>query len=346
MRRINGARRRIMHGLTRNMSNPSLAANVSTNGPVKIEKILICRPNHRLGNLLLITPLVQEIIFTFPACKIDVLVKGGIGPIVFKNYKNINAIIALPKKPFTNLASYLQGWIDIRKNHYDIVFNVVNDSSSGRLSAQFANSTFKFVSDDNIDAQLKVRDYEHIARSPVQSFRKFIETLGFKQGDTEIPSLDIKLDNAELAAGQQVLRKLVVNSRKTICIYTFATGEKCYSEVWWGEFYEKLKAACPDYNIIEILPIENVSMIGFKAPAFYSKDIREIASVIAGSSLFIGADSGIMHLASAARAATVGLFSITNPNAYGPYGNKSIGIDTSKTDIDGCLAIVQDILLQ
>jgi len=335
-----------MQGLTRNMSNRSFAANVSANGPVKIEKVLICRPNHRLGNMLLITPLVQEIMLTFPACKIDILVKGGIAPIVFKNYKDINAIIALPKKPFTNLGSYIQGWIDIRKNHYDIVFNVVNDSSSGRLSAQFANATFKFVSDDHSDAQLKVGKYEHIAKSPVQSFRKFIETLGFKPRDTEMPMLDIKLDNAELAAGEQVLRRLVVNDRKTIGIYTFATGEKCYSEAWWGEFYEKLKTVCPHHNIIEILPIENVSMIAFKAPPFYSKDIREIASLIASCSLFIGADSGIMHLASAARAATVGLFSITNPNAYGPYGNKSIGIDTSKIDIDGCLAIVKDILLQ
>jgi ADP-heptose:LPS heptosyltransferase len=32
---------------------------------------------------------------------------------------------------------------------------------------------------------------------------------------------------------------------------------------------------------------------------FYSKDIREIGAVIANTEIFIGADSGIMHLASA-----------------------------------------------
>jgi len=335
-----------MRGLTRTMTNSVSSANLSTGRPVEIKKILICRPNHRLGNLLLTTPLVQEVISTFPDCKIDILVKGGLGPIVFKNYKNINAIIALPKKPFSNLVSYLGGWISIKKNHYDIVFNVVNDSSSGRLSAQFANATYKFVSDDSNDAQLKVRDHEHIAKSPVVSFRNYVEKLGFKKSNNEIPTVDIKLSAAELLAGQEVLRNLIKDERQTICIYTFATGEKCYSEVWWNEFYGKLQAAFPGYNFIEILPIENVSMISFRAPAFYSKDIRQIASVIANSALFIGADSGIMHLASASQAPTVGLFSITNPAAYGPYGNKSIGISTTDMTIDNCIGLIKGVLRQ
>jgi ADP-heptose:LPS heptosyltransferase len=41
---------------------------------------------------------------------------------------------------------------------------------------------------------------------------------------------------------------------------------------------------------------ENVSQIAFKSPTFYSKDIREIGAVIANTEIFIGADSGIMHL--------------------------------------------------
>jgi ADP-heptose:LPS heptosyltransferase len=66
--------------------------------------------------------------------------------------------------------------------------------------------------------------------------------------------------------------------------------------------------------------------------------------VIANSALFIGADSGIMHLASSSHAPTVGLFSITNPEAYGPYGGKSIGIDTSRMAIDECLTTINKII--
>ena len=54
-------------------------------------------------------------------------------------------------------------------------------------------------------------------------------------------------------------------NKKTILIFTYATGSKCYSKDWWNSFYEKLKFRYNDsYNILEILPVENVSQIDFK----------------------------------------------------------------------------------
>jgi hypothetical protein len=44
------------------------------------------------------------------------------------------------------------------------VINVVENSSSGRLSAQFVNSKIQFFGDD-VDIQLH-KDYEHIAKYP------------------------------------------------------------------------------------------------------------------------------------------------------------------------------------
>jgi ADP-heptose:LPS heptosyltransferase len=67
-----------------------------------IKTVLISRPNHRLGQLL-ITPLVQEVTDTFPNCKIDLFVKGNIAAIIFENYENIDSIIKLPKKHFNDL---------------------------------------------------------------------------------------------------------------------------------------------------------------------------------------------------------------------------------------------------
>jgi hypothetical protein len=69
-----------------------------------------------------------------------------------------------------------------------------------------------------------------------------------------------------------------------------------------------IKSRVSNYNIIEVLPVENVSQMGFKAPTFYSKDVREIGALMANTEVFIGGDSGIMHLASASKVSTVGLF--------------------------------------
>ena len=103
LKKINEYRRVLTKTLTQNIGNSYKNPPVDLSETVTIERVLICRPNHRLGNLLLITPFIQEISSTFPDCKIDLFVKGGLGPIIFKNYENINDIIELPKKPFKNL---------------------------------------------------------------------------------------------------------------------------------------------------------------------------------------------------------------------------------------------------
>ena len=106
----------------------------------------------------------------------------------------------------------------------------------------------------------------------------------------------------------------------------------------------QLKTKYDDYNIIEVLPVENISQIGFKAPTFYSKDIREIGSVIANTEIFIGADSGIMHLASAALTTTVGLFSRPNQNKYEPYNNNSVAINTNTSTTEESIKVINNIL--
>ncbi|MFV8371265.1 glycosyltransferase family 9 protein [Flavobacterium sp. LB2P74] len=344
LKKVNVFRRIVTHNLTKNIGNSQKNQIIDLSQKIEIKRVLISRPNHRLGNLLLITPLVQDVIATFPDCKIDLFVKGGLAPIVFQNYENINYIIELPKKPFKHLIAYFQVWIKIKKQHYDIVINVDKNSSSGRLSAQFANAKYKFFGEIDNTIQLQHTDYEHIAKYPVYEFRSFLTKLGFHEKADPVPSLDLKLSLAELAEGKKTVDKIVPDNKKTISIFTYATDDKCYSETWWEDFYEQLKTTFEDYNIIEVLPVENISQIGFKAPTFYSKDIREIGSVIANTEIFIGADSGIMHLASSALTPTAGLFSRPNINTYKPYNNNSVAINTNIGNKEDWIKIINSIL--
>ncbi|NGY37913.1 glycosyltransferase family 9 protein [Flavobacterium sp. XN-5] len=340
---INALRRQLMRKLTKNVGTSQFDKNVDLS-KVKFKKILICRPNPRLGNQLLITPLVQDVITTFPDCEIDLFVNGGLAPIIFENYTNINRIIRLPRKPFKEITKYVKGWLSLKKYSYDIVINVVENSSSGRLSAQFVNSKYKFFGDDVDAVQQKHNDYEHIAKYPVYNFRHYLTKLGFKENNSAVPNLDLKLSDSELAEAKKILHSIVQNDKKTIAIFTFATADKCYSEAWWAPFYDRLLAEYPDYNIVEVLPVENVSQIGFKAPTFYSKDVREIGALIANTEVFIGADSGIMHLASASKTPTVGLFSRDNIKMYQPYNDKSVAIDTNTDSVEDFITAINKIL--
>lgn len=299
----------------------------------QVKRVLIVRPNHRLGNQLLITPLLQEVIYQFPDARIDLFLKGGVGEIIFKNYAEVNKIIALPKKHFKEIFKYLSSWFYLKKQKYDLVINLIHNSSSGNIATKIANATTKFYGNSEVSEEMqKKTDYHHIAKKPVYDFWEALKTVGIAVENNKIPKINIKLDAAELAEGKKKLNEITNNSTKEIiCIFTYATLDKCYSKEWWADFYSEFKKAFDKYTIIEILPVENVSQINFEVPSFYSKDIREIAAVIANTKLFIGADSGMMHLSSATNTTTVGLFSVTNLTIYQPYFENSFGIDTNVT---------------
>lgn len=319
------------------------SSRVTSVGNAEPMRILICRPNHRLGNLLLLTPIIQEVSDTFPGCKIDLFVKGKVGRILFQNRPNIDHIIQLPKRPFQHLFEYFYGWLQLRRNRYDIAINVDQSSSSGRLSVQFANARDKIEGRVIKNLKIQYPDYEHHAKFPVYNFRKHLETSGFHTNLKSVPSLDLKLNPSEIAEGKVILQNLVENDSPTVCLYTFATGKKCYSTQWWSNFYERLKGQFPQVNFIEILPLHETAGLP-EVTSFYSKDVRQIGSVIANSALFIGADSGIMHLASSVHTATVGLFSVTDQKRYAPYHNGSLSLDTNNVDIDGCIMAISSIL--
>lgn len=299
-----------------------------------IQNILVIRPNHRLGNQLLMTPLIQEIEATFPHAKID-LFTGKVSPILFENYTQIGQIHRIPRKPFQEKRHYLNVWKQLRRKNYDFVINVDRTSSSGRLATKFSRGRVKLYGDLLESIQQQYPDYMHNAKYPVYFLRESLKTMGYKDLHKDMPCLDLKLSAEELQKGKQLLDTLVENKLKpTITLYTFATGAKCYSEAWWNSFYDQLKTRYPSYNLLEILPVENVSMIGFRAPTLYSKDVREMAAVMANTAIYIGADCGVMHLASAAGIPTMVFFSITPPSHYGPYNKGSVSLITTELDND------------
>ncbi|MBD0831990.1 glycosyltransferase family 9 protein [Aestuariibaculum sediminum] len=341
---VNNIRRKVMHSITKNVGSSYKEPDYGSLIPEDIKKVLIIRPNHRLGNQLLLTPIVQEVIERFPNCEIDLFVKGGVAFPVFENYSAINKIIQLPRKPFNNLFKYAKSWLSIKNKSYDLVINGDKNSSSGRLLTQLSRAKFKVFGDVNEEIQNKYPDHRHISKYPIYNLRYYLKNLGVVIEDTSLPGLNIKLSKKEINQGKSILNNIVDASKPVICIYTNATGEKCYSYDWWNAFYERLLTEFPDYNVVEMLPIENISRINFKAPNFYSKDIREMGGVLSNTAIFIAADNGVMHLAAASLIPTVGFFSVTDETVYGPYGGKNMAINTNNTNIDDWMRSIHGIL--
>ncbi|HLW14584.1 MAG TPA: glycosyltransferase family 9 protein [Flavobacteriaceae bacterium] len=342
LNKINTLRKAITQSLTKNVGRSSSVPSDFKNKDIK--KILVCRPNGRLGNLLLVTPLLQELKETFPNAKVDLFVKGNLAPILLENYSNVEDIIILPGKPFKQLFKYIATWFKLKKNSYDLAINVAPSSSSGRLSTKISSAKHKVYGELCDAIQKEYDDHVHIAKHPVYALRDYIDYSGMNVSERPIHCLNLKLDEKEMENGRKILKDLMENDKKTICIFTYATGEKCYTESWWEEMYTSLLTTFPDYNIIEVLPKENISQISFRATSFYSRDLREIGALISQTEVFIGADSGMMHLASSVDTPTLGLFSITDHKVYAPYNNQSIAKNTNSCSVEDCIEDIKEIL--
>ncbi|MBL86537.1 MAG: ADP-heptose--LPS heptosyltransferase [Winogradskyella sp.] len=325
----------MLTGSFRNSKRISLMESIPRDSEVKV---LITRPNHRLGNQLLITPLIQEINKQFPKCKIHLIVNGNLSYILLSNYHCVETIFNLPKKPFKNILDYLKKSISLISNQYDIAIVGCEDSNSGKIFVKLSRAKFKIYNSGTVNLNRP----KHIAKIPVYNIRKFLNPSEYLTD--RYPKLSIKLSRQEIEKGNQLIKTLFNSNKKTICIFTFATGNKCLSKKWWLKFYKQLKTEFTDFNILEILPFENVSQINFKSTHFYSKNLREIASVIENSIVFIGADSGIMHLSSSTNTTTFGLFNVTNPKTYGPYGGNNIPLDTNSVKISEIIERIKEAI--
>jgi len=343
--KVNQYRRKIMRSLTGDIGKDSLN-KINNNEVLKLDKVLVSRPNHRLGNTLLITPLIQEIIAYNPQVQIDLFVKGKVTPIVFENYPQIDQIIMLPKKPLEELGAYLKGWSKLKKKKYDLVINVEKGSSSGKISTNMARAKHKLFGEEFItDTQQEIQ--LHQAQYPVYQFRKFLELFGNEPNSNQVLSMNMKLTDEEIKKGEQTLKEITKNSdKKTLAFFTFATGGKCYSEEWWTTFYELFYPKyAEEYNLIEILPVENISMLQRRLPEFYSKDVREIAAVMYNCEIVVAADSGMMHLSCAAPTKTVGLFkSESFLERYKPYGNENAVVVAKDDNQQGVMKEIERLL--
>ncbi len=336
---INPYKKRFFKFLTSSFRNSTGIFELSKADKSKVKRVLVTRPNHRLGNQLLISPLIQALEKEFPNCKIDLLVNGTLSNIIFENYDSIGDIYTLPKKPFKHLGKYIKISLKVISTRYDVGIVGIESSNSSRIFVKLSKSKYKIFYSEN-----ESNPPVHIAKIPVDSLLYIIKN---KKITTKYPKLELKLSKPEKDKGRAIVSKLFNNHNPIIVIFTNATGRKKLSKDWWKNLCHEIEEALPEVNIFELLPKENTSQVDFAYKSFLSHDIREMAAIIESCSVFIGADSGVMHLATATDTPTFGLFNgISNEKVYGPYGDQKYTINTHDVDVKIIVEKMKGCLMQ
>ncbi|TAM57761.1 MAG: lipopolysaccharide heptosyltransferase family protein [Rhodanobacter sp.] len=316
--------------------------------PVRgIHRVLICRPNHRLGNALLISPLLAEVEALYPGAEIDIVSAGHAAGTLFGNRFLVRQIISLPSRIARHLWLSVKLLRQLRSNRYDLAIDASNGSQSGRLLLALVHARFKLgFPDERVGDQSAWRGLpcpEHFAQRGVFLLRTAYA------GDVRraYPPLNMRLSGDDREQARQALAGILGEStprQRVVGIFANATGAKRYDTDWWMRFLDALQDLQPDVRIVELVADHGRSQLGEKFPAYYTRDLARLAAVIANMQAVISADCGVMHLAVASGAPTLGLFSVTSAEKYGPYGPSNGAVDTRALSAAEVAAIASDWL--
>ncbi len=301
----------------------------------QVHRILVLRPHHQLGNIVLLTPLISELVQVFPGARIDVLDAGGVANEVFEGLPNIGRIYCMPHSVVSHLPATLQMMRSIRRTRYDLAIDPSINSQTGRLFLACAAPRFLMgIPEPGNNAWMHVMFSapRHSSKIPVFILRHALADDACVN-ETVYPALAIQLSLLERQVGLRALQALSRptedgRSRKVFGVFAAASDAKRLSQSWWLQFLATISVRLPEYAIVEILAEDECSRLDNRFPAHYSSSVRELASVIANLTYFISTNTDVMHLACAAGTPTIALFTATDASLYEPYGRHNQVLNT------------------
>lgn len=296
-----------------------------------IRRILLCRPNHRLGNLLFLTPALAEIEVCFPNATVDILAQGQGVHALYSGFGNLGRVFELPRNGFHKPSHYLRAIHTVWRERYDLVVDPEFRSRSARFITNRCRTRYRLGFSGSGDATRLTHAFPppgpagHMARRAIYLLRRAVDEAHATM-DEPYPELDVRLSAAERAWGLRAVADTIgpqcAARGPVITLFANATGAKRFPSAWWQQLTGRLRELEPHAALLEILPPDSAARSHLNLPSYQSDDLRRVAAVLGSTTLFVSADCGVLHLACASGIPRViGLFSVSDERLYGPVGN-------------------------
>ncbi len=271
-------------------------------------KILVISSN-LIGDTILSTGVIKYFRDKNPDSKFTFVI-GPSAQSIFKNFKSVENIITVTKK------KYNMHWLDIISNCYGKKWDIIIDFRSSLLSYFLKHKQkFIFKKKSNVNHVQQLSDYFGFDCSQL-----FIET---NKEEEELVIKDLSNDfkyfvifpggnwKPKIWSSKNYNSLLVKILSHNSNIKFILVGSKTEEEVYLSEITKNI-----DTNKI-------VNLFG--------ASLTQTAAYMKKSKLFIGNDSGLSHMASAAKLKSIVLFGPTNDKIYGPFMDHSQVIRTKES---------------
>jgi heptosyltransferase-3 len=295
--------------------------------PASILQVMVVRMNGRMGNTLFLTPLLTAVHELLPDAQIDVFSTYSDADDILRGMPGLRKVITATHKGTSRVGDLVAALKECRSHRYDLVIDPAGRSAGGRLLLGLLRSRWRLgFGGDNQWLRL-----DYAARYDLCDRHEALRPLGLLQqafGYPVVPGkprLRVANSGEELAEGARLLAgRLTLAERKSrpgspvIGFFASARGKKDLGPDWWRAFWEAYLALQPDTVPVEVLPTANHPPVDPQFATLHCPSPRMLAATISHVDRFFSADTGPMHLASAAGVPTVAFFNRSRHVAFGP----------------------------
>jgi len=260
--------------------------------------------SNRLGDAVLSTSVLRHYVETYPGIRVTVAC-GPVAAPIFEGVPNLERIIKMPKQK--RGGHWWKLWKSVVLNWWDIIVDL-----RGSATAFVLPGWKRIVFSGNDDQMHRVEQMARmIGRSDALFPKIWTNPRAEKRAAEILPS-----ENREiLAVGPSA-----------------NWGGKTWEAFRFVDLIARLRAAdgllpnahvfivgAPsEYNAVK--PVIESVVPEDRTVSFGNEDLLTVQACLERCSMYIGNDSGLMHMAAAAGTPTLGLFGPTREDLYGPYG--------------------------
>jgi ADP-heptose:LPS heptosyltransferase len=280
-----------------------------------------------LGDTIWTIPFIENLRKNLPDTTISLVVKQG-NDVIFNNHPAVSNVMVLPykdvKKKVAGVFSFISFLRRVHALGADCVLDLT-DGDRGALISLFSGARYRY-------AHARPRHARHrlftsvidtpVNRHMVEGQADFLEMLGLVNYNSEIhyqapaAALASLAAKAPLACVETAGPKVVIHPGSRVPLHQW--GVERYARLCdlLAERYTVFLVGGPGEKDL----LDQVLALATHTPAFvsHSLSVEEFAALCSRAHLFVGNDSGPIHLAAASGAFVFGLYGPTFDNYAGP----------------------------
>jgi len=307
-----------------------------------IRRIVIIKLDH-IGDIILSMPAAANLRAHFPRAHITMVVNSA-SEAIAGYIPYVDEILCYDARFFDrsgrsgmfDFARGIRFARDMRNRNFDLIVDL-RGSFASLFFALIAGSRYR-IDRGTYLVQRKLGKTSIASEHEAEVNLDILNRAGLS---TRIREISMNLSNADLDSADLLLRRAIY---PTVVIHTGApTMLKCWSIEKCAQLADRLSR---EYNarivfvggkgerqsaksVMSLMNGEAVNLSG-------RTTLGQLAAVLQRADLFVGHDSGPMHIAAACGTKVIGLFGPTSPERFGPYGDRCCAL-RMETDCPPCM---------